>query len=276
MLIRRCPLRTVMVLLAFASPCLLVGCNNKPELRPALRAGISPRVPLKIMVDGQEVARDDPYGQPPKFLPNEIAIDKVVDCIEVQVYILTPDGWTNEYSKIEPGALSGDCCCWVRLAPFDPQWYDFFVDNLKRPASVVECGELPMSVSADWKGKLSFPAPTKAASAMVRLDGKEIGALPPVAKDKQPNSSEGAWLLDTSGQKTYQCRDIVYRYAGAPNEDKGPPPVDPAEPMPTKLHAKILHALPRLPDYFLEFAPQLAFVTKGTKLEVTIIDEEGR
>jgi hypothetical protein len=273
--IPRCPLWTVIALLSFVSPCLLLGCSKKPDLKAAIRPGLRPSVPVKVMVDGQEVARDDPYGQPPNRLPGEIAIDKVVDCAAVQVFLLTPDGWTNEYSKIEPGGYEGDCCCRFSLASFEPAWYEVFVDNLKRPAAVVACGELPMSVPANWKGRLSFPAPKKPAGGVVRLDGKEIGTLPPVAQDKQPNWSDGVWLLDASGQKTYQCREIVYRIADVPGQGKAPP-VDAPEPAPSKLRAKFLHQLPRLPDYFLEVAPQLAFGTQGTKLEVTWIDEEDR
>jgi hypothetical protein len=275
MLIRRCPLGTVMALLSLVSPCLLLGCSKKPDLKAAIRMGGSPRVPLKVTVDGQEVARDDPYAQPPRYLPQEVAIDKVVDCAAVQVYLLTPDGWTNEYAKIEPGSFSGDCCCRITLTPFEPPWYDFFVDNLRRPAAVVACGELPMSVPPDWKGRLSCPAPTKPGSALVRLDGKEIGTLPYVAKDKRPNLPDGVWLLDATGQKTYQCREVVYRIADVPDKGKAPP-VDAAEPKPLKLQAKFLHRLPRLPDHFLEFAPQLAFGTKGTKLEVIFVDDPGR
>jgi hypothetical protein len=144
---------------------------------------------------------------------------------------------------------------------------------LKRPAAVVSCGELPMAVPADWKGTLSFPAPTKAASAILRLDGKEVGSFAPVAKDKKPNWPDGIWLLDTSGKKTYQGREIVYRPADVvPGDEKTK--TRPAEPPPPfKLQAKFLHTLPRWPDHFLELAPQLAFTTLGNKLELLCIDD---
>jgi hypothetical protein len=218
----------------------------KPKLEPCIYfIGNRTAPPQKLLVDGREVYSYDSY----KLVDSKrIQLQEVVDPSRVKLLALTPEGWIDRSSCIGAGTYNNDCCCSAGIGEFEPVM-DLYVDNRNHPATVISCGELPIPIVADCKGKWTLAPPKTAASAVLRLDGKEVGTIWP--QDNQPTDAKGnfkgIWLVDTTGQRSYFYGEILYSTAALGTKDRAP--------LHRMMSNNFLHALPVHPDYFLETAP---------------------
>jgi hypothetical protein len=263
----------VLLVLCWGSGCSQSNSKRPgPQLKPTLSVynPSSTAQHIRIMIEGHEVARIDLK----EYQYHYIGLEKVVEPAAVRAALLTSDGWTEEYTTITAGTagmLDREPCCIISFK-FEregrrPEDVKLFVDNRGGPASVVECGELPMSIAANWYGELWFLAPKQPSNAVIRLDKKNVGTVWSENQANDPECPTRFWLLDTSGQKKYVYRGVSYSqdFLSGPEgrSTRG-----------TSIERKFLHTLPKMPDFFLTTAPYSIqeslpgpFVTKLELLE---------
>ena len=206
-----------------------------------------PALPVKVIYKGNEVATFDRLGQ---SAPDSVTVPvgELADPNLVKVLVLTPDGWENlptgSEDKRYPNLINVYPENRLRIGTvLTMTWEEtkeylvrVRIDNRSLEATEVACGELRCSVQANWVGNLTWPQPKKASSAVIRIGGKEVGAIWPLKTD---------FLIDVSGKRAYRWRKVFYgisTFVG--KEPQG------------ELRGNFVYELPSYPDFFLEAAPR--------------------
>jgi hypothetical protein len=219
----------------------LIGCSSKPT-SPVVN--IDPErilfipvvgVQLSIRCNDQEIAsvpaqRDDltPIDREQMDFGSKVRRafrdegTKPDELPEIAIWALLPDGWsrlaTDEVTfDLVPRGLvqprrEGEPLIVLRhaviveLSIMDRFFGDLYVDNRGGEATKISIGRWENTIPKDYIGEWWVARPSTKESAVVRLNGLQIGSLWRLANGPEWESV----FIDTSGRRLYELREYYY------------------------------------------------------------------
>jgi hypothetical protein len=228
-----------------------------------------PAPEMKVFVNGAETPLghvsgiEDPIVTAEGGLAKEFSAD-VLPAIQVQYRGAC--GWKAVKVVLEePGddelkrALSRGRHISTRAELKEDGWIRLYTDNRGQPAHRIELGGIAEDIAKDSSKTIGLVQDKRcAAGSEVKLDGKDIGALP----DRTGHGDEiPGFVFDTSGKRCYSYRETSYV------DDKFPDLLGTHErptPKIVDLDPGYFHALPGDEvDYFLADAPETIVVPQS-------------
>lgn len=249
-------------LLALVSCLCLASCGGPPiETYFFENTYVGELHPVKLLVDGAEIGvlKDlEPVEWRGRLRTPGTPENPQV----LSAQWLRPDGWEaceasllamSDPAPGQPVSVSLDI-------PFGREpFIKLYVDNREGPEAALRIGEIQCRVPADRTATIYFLAPRAAASAVVRLNGAEIGSVKRREELLDPKNPDfphtpASYVVDTSGRRKYR---LAVRYYGIGDS---PPPITFSR---ERLH---YFGEPEIVD-FLEYAPSMDRI--GSRTEIT-------
>jgi hypothetical protein len=201
-------------------------------------------VPVRVIKKGKEPVT---LAQVERFQDRmSVELPAGQSVAELGVQVLSPEGWRDCTTTVEHyGATES--------ISFQASRLTLWVDNEGGAAQELRCGKVVLQVPAHSKSSFVLAA-HRTQHVAVKLDGREVGALPPAG------DQEG-YLIDTAGKHNYKFEFVHYRRNANPTPAApgfGLPAVDPLASSRVRFFfGQHVHKLPSATlDYFLTPAPQ--------------------
>ena len=222
----------------------------------------------KFFADGQEIKqiRAPAQGEasPQAYYVFEVAgqldsSDSRPQVPPLTVELLRPCGWHKAQSRYElPQLFEVEQALRENRLPVVKLWFreddaskgqiELLIDNRKGSELRIALGMQEAEVAAGELEFLYFPPPDCAEGRVVHLNGREVARIEGLLEASGKRPASRLFLLDPSGSRCYRMSDVAYTREDAPS-------YSPTDSQAIQFRQKLLHELPRRPDFLIGAAP---------------------